>query len=78
MLNHLKDITDREDIKVHVNDLAIVVNNNYPDVRKMLNTIQVSTVENTLKLDNDVLIESNYQNKILEELKVKKPNWRNN
>ena len=76
IVKHLKDITDREDIKVHVNDLAIVVNNNYPDVRKMLNTIQVSTVDNILKLDNDVLVESNYQNKILEELKVKKPNWR--
>ena len=76
IVKHLKDITDREDIKVHVNDLAIVVNNNYPDVRKMLNTIQVSTVDNILKLDNDVLVESNYQNKILEELKLKKPNWR--
>jgi len=76
IVKHLKGITDREDIKVHVNDLAVVVNNNYPDVRKMLNTIQVSTVDNTLKLDNDVLVESNYQNKILEELKLKKPNWR--
>ena len=76
IVKHLKDITDRENIKVHVNDLAVVVNNNYPDVRKMLNTIQVSTVNNTLKLDNDVLVESNYQNQILKELKVKKPNWR--
>ena len=76
IVKHLKDITDREDIKVRVDDLAIIVNNNYPDVRKMLNTIQVSTVNNTLKLDNDVLVESNYQNQILKELKVKKPNWR--
>ena len=76
IVKHLKDITDREDIKVRVDDLAIIVNNNYPDVRKMLNTIQVSTVDNTLKLDNDVLVESNYQNKILKELKLKKPNWR--
>ena len=76
IVKHLKGITDREDIKVHVDDLAVVVNNNYPDVRKMLNTIQVSTVDNILKLNNDVLVESNYQNKILEELKLKKPNWR--
>ena len=76
IVKHLKDITDREDIKIRVDDLAIIVNNNYPDVRKMLNTIQVSTVNNTLKLDNDVLVESNYQNQILKELKVKKPNWR--
>ena len=76
ILNHLMKVTGKESIKHSVSDLQTIVNNNYPDVRKMLNTIQVSTVENTLKLDNDVLIESNYQNKILEELKLKKPNWR--
>ena len=42
----------------------------------MLNTIQVSTVNNTIKLDINTLVGSNYQNKILEELKIKKPNWR--
>jgi ribosomal protein L30/L7E len=68
-------VTGKESIKHSVSDLQTIVNNNYPDVRKMLNTIQVSTVENTLKLDNDILIESNYQNKILQELKLKKPNW---
>ena len=75
ILNHLMKVTGKESIKHSVSDLQTIVNNNYPDVRKMLNTIQVSTVENTLKLDSDILIESNYQNKILQELKLKKPNW---
>jgi len=75
IVKHLKKVTDKENIKVHVNDLATVVNNNYPDVRKMLNTIQVSTQDNQLKLDKDTLVESNYQNKIFKELKEKKPNW---
>ena len=75
IVKHLKKVTEKENIKVHVNDLATVVNNNYPDVRKMLNTIQVSTQDNQLKLDKDTLVESNYQNKIFKELKEKKPNW---
>jgi len=76
IINHLIKVTKKENIKCSVEDLETITNNNYPDVRKMLNTIQVSTVDNTLKLDNGILIESNYQNKILEELKLKKPNWR--
>jgi replication factor C small subunit len=76
IINHLMKVTKKENIKCSVEDLETITNNNYPDVRKMLNTIQVSTVDNALKLDNRVLIESNYQNKILEELKSKKPNWR--
>ena len=33
IVKHLKDIIDGENIKVNVNDLAIVVNNFYPDIR---------------------------------------------
>ena len=69
IVKHLKKVTDKEEIKVHVDDLAIVVNNNYPDVRKMLNTIQVSTTDNTLNLDTTSLVSSNYMTKVLECLK---------
>ena len=73
---HLKKIVKKEDIECCTSDLTTIVDNNYPDIRKMLNTIQVSTIDNKLKLDKNALVESNYQNKILEELKSKKPNWR--
>ncbi len=76
IVNHLMKVVNKEKIKCSVNDLETITNNNYPDVRKMLNTIQVSTANNTLKLDTDTLIGSNYQSQILEELKTKKPNWR--
>ncbi len=76
IVNHLMKVVNKEKIKCSVNDLETITNNNYPDVRKMLNTIQVSTANNTLKLDTDTLIGSNYQDQILEELKTKKPNWR--
>jgi replication factor C small subunit len=76
IINHLMKITNKEGIKHSVSDLETIVNNNYPDVRKMLNTIQVSTVNNTIKLDETTLVESNYMDKVLTELNNKKPNWR--
>ena len=76
IINHLMKITNKEGIKHSVSDLETIVNNNYPDVRKMLNTIQVSTVNNTISLDESTLVESNYMDKVLSELNNKKPNWR--
>ena len=76
IINHLMKVTNKESIKHSVSDLETIVNNNYPDVRKMLNTIQVSTVNNTIKLDETALVESNYMDKVLTELNKKKPNWR--
>ena len=76
IINHLMKITNKEGIKHSVSDLETIVNNNYPDVRKMLNTIQISTVNNTISLDESTLVESNYMDKVLSELNKKKPNWR--
>jgi len=76
IINHLMKVTNKENIKHSVSDLEIIVSNNYPDVRKMLNTIQISTVNNTIKLDETTLVESNYMDKVLNELQNKKPNWR--
>ena len=76
IVKHLKKVTDKEEIKVHVNDLAIIVNNNYPDVRKMLNTIQVSTTDNKLNLDTTALVSSNYIKDVLKELSNGK-SWTN-
>jgi len=55
IVKHLKDIIDGENIKVNVNDLAIVVNNFYPDIRKIINTIQGSIIDSQIKIDNNSL-----------------------
>ena len=69
IVKHLKKITDKENINIEkIDDLAIVVNNNYPDVRKMLNTIQVSTQDNVLSLDTTALVSSNYIKDVIKEL----------
>ena len=75
VVKHLKKVTEKEDIKVNVNDLAIVVNNNYPDVRKMLNTIQVSTQDNVLSLDTTALVSSNYMAEVVKELSTSSPKF---
>ena len=40
-------------------------------MRKCINTIQLSTQDNTLKLDQSVLVSSNYIDKVITELKGK-------
>ena len=48
---HLNWILQQESIEHNINDLVPLVNQYYPDLRKCINTIQLSTQDNTLKLD---------------------------
>ena len=73
---HLDKILEQEEIKYETNDLVYLINKFYPDLRKTLNVIQLSSKSGSLVLDKSILIESSYKLKILEELKKSKPNWR--
>ena len=68
---HLHWICNEESITHELNDLVPLVNQYYPDLRKCINTIQLSTQDNTLKLDQSVLVSSNYIDKVITELKGK-------
>jgi hypothetical protein len=65
-----------EGISFEPKDLKTIINKYYPDLRKTLNTIQSSTVDNILRLDTSVLVESQYQNKVIELLKSSKTTFR--
>ena len=65
---HISTILDQEGIEYTVADLVLVVNKHYPDVRKILNTCQVNTVDNILKVDKTVLT-GGYKDGLLKELK---------
>ena len=65
---HLNWILQQESIEHNINDLAPLVNQYYPDLRKCINTIQLSTQDNTLKLDHSILVSSNYIDKVINEL----------
>jgi sigma54-dependent transcription regulator len=57
-------------------DVKTIVNQYYPDLRKCLNTIQLSTQDQKLTIDKSVLVSSNYMTQILKELSNVKPKWR--
>jgi len=68
---HLNWILQQESIKHDINDLVPLVNQYYPDLRKCINTIQLSTQGNTLKLDQSILVSSNYIDKVINALSGK-------
>ena len=73
---HLAWILGEENISFVVDDIKNIVNQFYPDLRKMLNTIQLSVIDAKLSIDKSVLVSNNYMNSLLKELTKKKPNWR--
>jgi len=73
---HLMDVFKSEEIGCGADDLKTIVNQHYPDIRKMLNTIQLSTQDGEIVIDKSVLVSSNYMTQVIKELKNAKPNWR--
>jgi replication factor C small subunit len=71
---HLADVMGKENISHDIKEVATIVNKNYPDVRKMLNTIQLSNQDGKLKIDESVLASNNYTKEVLKELTQTK-NW---
>ena len=74
---HIANILEQEEVDYEIDDLKIVVNQFYPDVRKCLNTLQLSSQDNKIVLDKSILVSNNYLNQVLKELQQKSPNWRN-
>ena len=73
---HTAWVLDQEEISYKTDDIKSIVNQYYPDLRKMLNTIQSSTINSKLLLDKDVLVSSNYMLSVIKELSTSK-NWKN-
>jgi len=78
---HIAAILDKELVTYERSDIVSIVKQYYPDLRKCLNTIQLSLVINGkqdryLQIDNSVLVSSNYTNLVINELKTSK-NWKN-
>ena len=66
---HIAGICDKENIGYELPSIGKLVNKYYPDIRKMLNTLQASTVDGYLQLDDSLLVSSSYMDSVLEELK---------
>ena len=73
---HCMNIFQGEEVDCSADDLRTIINQFYPDIRKMLNTIQLSIQDGKVVIDKSVLVSSNYMVSVLKELTKKKPNWR--
>jgi len=84
---HLVKILNEEKISYTNQDIKVIVNQYYPDLRKCINTIQLNTLREedemhptnymvTLKLDKSVLVSSTYIKDIISELNKPKPNFK--
>ena len=73
---HIASIMAIEGTVYEIEDLKTIVNQYYPDLRKCLNTVQLSTQDQKLVIDKSVLVSSNYMVSILKELSNAKPKWR--
>jgi DNA polymerase III delta prime subunit len=84
---HLAWILGEENIAYEIEDIKSIVNQYYPDLRKCINIIQLSTQEHSyspdspndkvLRIDKSILVSSNYIDKVIDELKKPKPYFNN-
>jgi len=66
---HVINILKTEGVTFGKQDLVTIINANYPDIRKIINTCQLHTIGDKLVVDKQSIIEQNYMLKILEILK---------
>tara|TARA_Y100000310_G_scaffold15126_1_gene15129 strand:- start:344 stop:1255 length:912 start_codon:yes stop_codon:yes gene_type:complete len=62
----LKNILESEDVTYSLDDLALIVNSGYPDIRRVINSAQRQVVDGKLQIDVSSIIQSNYKLKLLE------------
>ena len=72
---HLASICSKEGIEYQPTAIGAIVSHYYPDIRKMLNTIQTSSSKNKLVVDDSLLVSTSYLSAIIEELKKSSPKF---
>lgn len=66
---HISKILQTENIKFEPKNLGEIVNQFYPDIRRVLNTCQLQSSKGELKLDTQTIVNSDFKTKIVELLK---------
>ena len=66
----LNEILEEEEINYELQDLKILIDSNYPDIRRTINSAQRNVVNLQLKLDTISIIQNDYKLKLLEILKI--------
>ena len=65
---HIVNILDKEGAVYKLNDVALIVNAGYPDIRRVINSAQRQIVDGKLKIDVTSVIQSDYKIQLIEML----------
>ena len=65
---HMVNILKIEKVKYDLDDVATLITAGYPDIRRVLNSIQRQVVDGELKVDVSSIIQNDYKIKLLELL----------
>ena len=64
------EILNSENVAFDKKDVALIINSLYPDIRRIINALQMQTVNGTLVVDKVSVIQNDYKLKLLEILKI--------
>ena len=67
---HLHNILTQENINYEREDLGLLVNSGYPDIRRVINGAQRQSVEGILTIDKQSIVENDYKLKLLKILET--------
>ena len=67
---HTHDILLKENVMSDMNDLKVLIDSGYPDIRRVINAAQRNVVKGKLKLDITSIIQNDYKLKLLKILKT--------
>jgi len=67
---HIHEILLKENVMSNMEDLKVLIDSGYPDIRRVINVAQRNVVKNKLKLDTSSIIQNDYKLKLLKILKT--------
>ena len=67
---HLTKVMEKEQITYSNEDLKVLIDSSYPDVRKIINATQRSVVDDKVIMDRQSTIQNDYKLKVLDILKT--------
>ena len=67
---HTSNILNTEGVTYDNNDIVTTVNSSYPDIRRIINSVQRNIVDNNLIVDTESLVQNDYKLQVLEILET--------
>ena len=65
---HLHNILAKESIDNNIDDLKVLIESGYPDIRRVINSAQRQVVGGILKIDSNSVIQNDYKIRLIEML----------